>query len=231
MKKRFLLLLSLILTGCSSIPLDLSFLNRPTAPPTVVNSPEPTVTRIVTKEPTDTADPFSITSKTQTATPNPQTPFASPTKTLTATVTKRPTITLEPVDPSLFTPSPNIFQFVQRSTDQLVWGTTCAGDRSIMFVVTVTPVRRLRYVLLFIRLQDKYSGRGTEWGAGAIMKDNDQGKYFYKLELEQIEDYQKFQDAWMQYQFVATTAGLTVLGRSVVDRTSVSVSHCSAVYP
>jgi hypothetical protein len=100
-----------------------------------------------------------------------------------------------------------------------------------MFVVTVTPVRRLRYVLLFIRLQDKYSGRGTEWGAGAIMKDNDQGKYFYKLELEQIEDYQKFQDAWMQYQFVATTAGLTVLGRSIVDRTSVSVSHCSAVYP
>ena len=69
-----------------------------------------------------------------------------------------------------------------------------------------------------------------EWGAGAIMSDNDQGKYFYTLELDQIEDYDKFMDAWLQYQFVASTAGLTVLGRSVVDRTSVSITHCSALY-
>jgi hypothetical protein len=89
----------------------------------------------------------------------------------------------------------------------------------------------MKYVLLFVRLQDKYSGRHTEWGAGAQMKDNDQGKYFYTLQLEQIEDYEKYQDAWLQYQFVASTIGLKVLGRSVVDRTSVSVSHCSALYP
>ena len=228
MKKTVILLLAIIITGCSALPVDLSFLNTPTAGP--VNSPEPTVTRVTTKEPTNTADPFVITSKEPTNTADPQTPFASPTITPTYTVTHRPTITLEPMDPSLFTPSPNIFQFVQKSTNQLVWGATCDGDRSITFIVTVAPVRRLKYVLLFIRLQDKYSGRGTEWGAGAIMSDNDQGKYFYTLELDQIEDYDKFQDAWLQYQFVASTAGLTVLGRSVVDRTSVSITHCSALY-
>ena len=112
-----------------------------------------------------------------------------------------------------------------------MWGSTCDGDRSILFVANVTPVRRLKYVLLFIRLQDKYSGRGTKWGAGAIMKDNDQGKYFYKLELDQIADYRFYEDAWLQYQMVASTVGLTVLGRSVVDRTSVSVTHCKALDP
>jgi hypothetical protein len=93
----------------------------------------------------------------------------------------------------------------------------------------VNRVPRLKYVLLFFRLQDKYSARGTEWGGGAIMKDNDQGTYFYKLELAQIKDYDQFQDAWLQYQLVASTAGLRVLGRTVVDRTSVSVTHCSAL--
>ena len=155
----------------------------------------------------------------------------TPTRTAPPTATFRSTITLEPIDPSLFTPSPNIFTYVSRSTSQIVWGSTCDGDRSILFVANVTPVRRLKYVLLFIRLQDKYSGRGTKWGAGAIMKDNDQGKYFYKLELDQIEDYRFYEDAWLQYQMVASTVGLTVLGRSVVDRTSVSVTHCKALDP
>lgn len=86
---------------------------------------------------------------------------------------------------------------------------------------------RMKYVLLFIRLQDKYSGRGTEWGAGAIMSDNDQGKYFYTIHLDQIDDHEQFVDAWLQYQFVASTIGLKALGRSVVDRTSVSLTHCS----
>jgi hypothetical protein len=90
-------------------------------------------------------------------------------------------------------------------------------------------VRRMKYVLLFIRLQDKYSGRSTEWGAGAIMSDNDQGKYFYTIHLDQIEDYEQFTDAWLQYQFVASTVGLTRLGSSVVDRTSVSLTHCKYV--
>jgi len=166
-----------------------------------------------------------------TTTPPTGTPVITDTPAPTFTPTIRPTITLEPLDPSLFTPSPNLFLSVQRSTSQIVWGSTCDGTRSIRFTAQVLPARRLRFVTLWYRLQDKYSGRGTEWGAGAIMKDNDQGKYFYKLELDQISGYQDYEDAWLQYQLVASTVGLTVLGRSVVDRTSVSVTHCSALYP
>jgi hypothetical protein len=226
-KKTVIILLAIAISGCSAIPLDLSFLTPGTPAPT--DTLQPTVTRF--PSPTATRDPFVINTQGPTDVPPTLEPGVLPSRTPTLTRTARPTITLETLDPSLYTPSANIFQFVQRSTSQLVWGYNCDGDRSIMFTATVAPVRRLRYVLLFIRLQDKYSGRGTEWGAGAIMKDNDQGKYFYRLELDQINDYRKFEDAWLQYQLVASTVGLTVLGRTVVDHTSVSLTHCSVLNP
>ena len=226
-KKTVIILLAIAITGCSAIPLDLSFLTPDTPGPT--DTLQPTVTRF--PSPTSTRDPFAINTQAPTEIPPTLDPSIRSSRTPTLTKTPRPTITLETLDPSLYTPSPNIFQFVQRSTNQLVWGYNCDGDRSIMFTATVTPVRRLKYVLLFIRLQDKFSGNGTEWGAGAIMKDNDQGKYFYKLELDQIADYRSYEDAWLQYQLVASTVGLTVLGRSVVDRTSVSLTHCKVLNP
>ena len=59
------------------------------------------------------------------------------------------------------------------------------------------------------------------------MSDNDRGVYFYTIELDQIADYKSFEDAWLQYQFVGSTIGLTVLGRSVVSRSDVSLTHCA----
>jgi hypothetical protein len=224
-KKTVIILLAIVITSCSAFPLDLSLLNAASPTPAPTNTTQPTVTTVPTR------DLFAINTLAPTEIPPTLEPGVIPTRTSTPSRIPRPTITLETLDPSLYTPSPNIFQFVQKSTSQIVWGYNCDGERSIMFTVTVMPVRRMKYVLLFIRLQDKFSGRGTDWGAGAIMKDNDQGKYFYRLELDQIADYKKFEDAWLQYQFVASTIGLTVLGRSVVDRTSVSVTNCSAMHP
>ena len=93
------------------------------------------------------------------------------------------------------------------------------------------PVRRLRFVTLWYRLQDKYSGRHTNWGGGAILSDNDQGTYFYNLQLEQIRHYRNFEDAWFQYQLVASTVTRKVLGRSVVSLNEVSVTHCKVLNP
>ncbi|HXF86556.1 MAG TPA: hypothetical protein VNK49_14340 [Anaerolineales bacterium] len=227
MKKIVLVVLAFVMAGCSALPDALAFLSTPTPGPT--DTPAPTVTLIPTREKTDTPDPFALS--TNQITPAAQETATSSSQPATPTPTLRPTITLEPLNPQLFTPSPNLFLFYHVSANQLVWGGTCEGARSILFTVQVATAPRLRYVLLFYRLQDKYSGRGTEWGGGAIMKDNDQGTYFYRLELEQIEDYRNFLDAWLQYQFVASTAALKVLGRSVVDRTSVSVTHCKALNP
>jgi len=228
MKKFVPVILTLILAGCSGLS-NLPFLQTPA--PQVVNSPQPTVT-LISDGYTTTPDLFAINTLEPTATlaagetPPTSTPFP------TIPPTARPTITLEPVDITLFTPGPNPFALVSKSTSQIVWGYTCDGSSSVKFVVQViTPVRRLKYVTLWYRLQDKYSARATDWGGGAIMFDNDRSTYFYTLELDQITGYQKFEDAWLQFQFVASNVYLHRLGSSVVDRSSISVTHCTAFNP
>ena len=228
--KRFtyLFLLISLVSGCSGLPGSIPFLQTPV--PTA--SPKPTATPF-SLQPTNTPNLFVI----NTAEPSvtlaegvTQLP-ATNTPPPTFTATTRPTITLEPVDPSLFTPSPNLFLSVTKSTSLIVWGSTCQGERTIRFTAQVMPAKRLKFVTLWYRLQDKYSGRHTNWGGGAILSDNDQGTYFYNLELGQIRHYQNFEDAWLQYQLVASTVTRKVLGRSVVSRTDVSLTHCRVLNP
>lgn len=226
MKKRsFLLLLLILLSGCSGLP-SIPFFG--TSTPT--NPPQPTVTPFALSD-TNTPDLFVLNTLTPTTTPGAGTPIVTDTPLPTATPTFRPTITLEAIDPSLFTPSPNLFMAVQRSTNQIVWGSTCEGPRMIKFTAQVMPARRLRFVTLWYRLQDKYSGRHTDWGGGAILSDNDQGTYFYNLDLSQIRNYRYYEDAWLQYQLVASTVTRRVLGRSVVSRSDISLTHCTLINP
>jgi len=227
MKKiNFALVIFFLLSGCSGLPISIPFLGTPTptAPPQSTATP-------FSLGPTNTPDLFVLNTLEPTTTPPTGTPLITDTPAPTLTPTFRPTITLEPIEPSLFTPSPNLFLAVQRSTDQIVWGSTCEGARSIRFTANVVPARRLRYVTLWYRLQDKYSGRHTEWGGGAILSDNDQGTYFYDLDLSQIQRYRLYEDAWFQYQLVASTATQRVLGRSVVSRSDVSLTHCTVFNP
>jgi hypothetical protein len=229
--KRSLLfsLMIFFLAGCSGLPVSIPFLQTPAQ----AAQPRSTATpySLPSLQASNTPDLFVLNTEGPTTTPFTGTPLITDTPIPTFTPTFRPTITLEPLDPTLFTPSPNIFLNVQRDTSQLVWGYNCAGDRSIRFIAQVQPVRRLRYVTLWYRLQDKYSGAGTDWGGGAIMSDNDQGTYFYDLDLSQIRNYRRFQDAWLQYQLVASTATQKVLGRSVVSRTDVNLTNCKVLFP
>jgi hypothetical protein len=227
-KLNVVLILIFLLSGCSGLPVSIPFLG--TAAPTQSPLPQFTATPY-SLGPTNTPDLFVLNTLEPTATSGAGTPLVPNTPTPTWTATFRPTITLEPIEPSLFTPSPNLFLSVQRSTSQIVWGSTCEGARSIRFTTNVAPARRLRYVTLWYRLQDKYSGRHTNWGGGAILSDNDQGTYFYDLDLSQIQRYRLYEDAWFQYQLVASTATQRVLGRSVVSRTDVSLTHCKLLTP
>ena len=227
-KLNLVLILFFLLSGCSGLPVSIPFLGPPTPTSPPASTPTP-----FGLDPTNTPDLFVLSTLEPTGTPGAGTQFPTdtPTPAPTFTPTFRPTITLEPLEPSLFTPSPNIFLTVQRSTDRIVWGYNCEGARSIRFTAQVMTVPRLRYVTLWYRLQDKYSGRNTDWGGGAILSDNDQGTYFYDLDLSQIQRYRNYTDAWFQYQLVASTATQRVLGRSIVSRTDVELTHCSLLTP
>ena len=215
-----------LLSGCSSLPISIPFLQSPTS----TSSPAPTATPFALPA-SNTPDLFVMNTSAPTSTGENNAALSTDTPLPVFTPTFRSTITLEPISPNLFTPSPNIFLSVQKSTTQIVWGSTCEGARSIMFTTQVMPVRRLRFVTLWYRLQDKYSGRNTEWGGGAILSDNDQGTYFYDLQLNQIDDYRFYEDAWFQYQLVASTITRRVLGRSVVSRNEISLTHCKVFNP
>jgi hypothetical protein len=223
----FLILLSL-LSGCSGLPISIPFLQTPT--PQAVNSPQPTATPFALPT-TFTPNLFVINTQEPSNTPSTGTPLVTDTPVPTFTVTIRPTITMAPIDPSLFTPSPNLFLSVTKSTVQIVWGSTCQGEISIRFTTTVMPAKRLKFVTLWYRLQDKYSGRHTNWGGGAIFSNNKQGTYFYDLQLEQIRHYRNYEDAWLQYQLVASTVTRQVLGRSVASFNEISVTHCKVLNP
>jgi hypothetical protein len=226
MKRSVVILIIFLLSGCTALPVSIPLLQTPSQ----ISSLQPTVTPY-SLDPSHTPDLFVLNTLAATTTSYTGTPAMTNTPLPTSTPTVRSTITLEPLSPNLFTPSPNLFMSVQRSTDVIVWGSTCEGARSIRFTAQVMPARRLRYVTLWYRLQDKYSGRHTDWGGGAIMSDNDQGTYFYTLELSQIDRYRFYEDAWFQYQLVASTATQKVLGRSVVSQADVSLRHCKAVNP
>jgi hypothetical protein len=215
-----------LLSGCSSLPISIPFLQSPTPS----SLPQPTATPFALPA-SNTPDFFVINTSEPTTTAPTDEVVITNTPTAIFTATSRSTITLEAIDPSLFTPSPNLFLSVSKSTTQIVWGSTCDGARSIKFTTQVMPARRLKYVTLWYRLQDKYSGRHTEWGGGAILSDNDQGTYFYDLDLSQIDDYRFFEDAWFQYQLVASTVTRKVLGRSVVSRSEISLTHCKVFNP
>ena len=215
-----------LLSGCSALPISIPFLQSPTPS----SPPQSTATPFALPA-SNTPDFFAINTSEPTTTAATGEAFITNTPTAIFTPTSRSTITLEPIDPNLFTPSPNLFLSVLKSTTQIVWGSTCDGARSIKFTAQVMPARRLKYVTLWYRLQDKYTGRHTEWGGGAILSDNDQGTYFYDLDLSQIDDYRFFEDAWFQYQLVASTVTRKVLGRSVVSRSEISLTHCKVFNP
>ena len=67
------------------------------------------------------------------------------------------------------------------------------------------------------------------WGYGCDGARSVKWTYFYTLRVDQIADHKDFQDAWLQYQFVASTVGLTVLSRSIVSRADISLTSCRAM--
>ena len=182
--------LMVFLAGCSALPNWLQQL-QPTQLPSPTTLPTNTIPTLPAQTLTATPNLFVIT----TDTPGPTSTIPTQTPLPTSTATLIPTITLEVIDANLFTPSANMFVSALRTSDRIVWGSHCDGPRSLRFTVQVVKAPKLYYVLLFMRLQDKYSGLGTPWGAGAIMNDNDQGVYFYEITTDHITRYRDFDDA------------------------------------
>ena len=97
----------------------------------------------------------------------------------------------------------------------IFWG-RCEPDTVRISVEIGNPPEEISYVLLFVRLMDPKTGTKTAWSEGLSMLSAGKNKFFYDLSAYDMEDFNKFEDAVLQYQFVAYNKAQEVIDRSEV---------------
>jgi len=217
--KLFVIIFSLLLVACATIPDMVALLASPT--PTVKSMPTetPVPSEIPTGTPTQPLPTFTFTPTIVGA----GSPLTTPTTSLTPFI---PTFDVVQPRPITLFPGDSMFLSISASTDTIVWGSHCEGPRTIDFSAGVAGIN-VDYVLLFLHLEDKFTGYGTRWGAGAIMqREKITGKYQYHITYEQLPNYRDFEDAWIVFQIVAATDKLKRLGATRVYDRDISLKHC-----
>jgi len=116
-----------------------------------------------------------------------------------------PTPTPTPAFTPTWTPTllPASFFKVLVKPDHIYYRGTNCGDKEAQFQVQVADPAKVAGVWLFVRLKGKESGETTSWGEALVMTGGGSGWYSYLLAAEDIPDFAKFREAWVQYQFVA----------------------------
>jgi len=227
MKKVFVSITILFLLSACQLDEVVALIITPTVPP-----PTPSVTSTATVFQTPTRTPTATLIPTFTTTPTLAEgihgsyteaaeidPKYLPTLYVVPTVTPAPKPMLAGLGP--------FFNSLTISKDILFWG-YCDERKYVDFEVRTTNNRRVTYVLLFMRLVDKGGNQSTAWGGGAIMKRNSSGSYTYRVRPENIEHYEEFKDAWIEYQIVAATSTLKSLGRTQIYMEEISLKKCEA---
>ncbi|MGD0174684.1 MAG: right-handed parallel beta-helix repeat-containing protein [Anaerolineales bacterium] len=148
-------------------------------------------------------------------------PFGLPTvqspPTPTPTTAFTPTLTLTPTPASFF-------KIIVKPNHIYYRGAGC-GDKQAQFQVQVADPAKVAGVWLFVRLKNKSGGDTTDWSEALVMTPIGSGWYSYLLLSEDIPNFTKFPDAWVQYQFVAYDKSFTRVATSDVLG-DVEVSTC-----
>jgi hypothetical protein len=169
---------------------------------------------------------FSLGEPTSTSTPTPlPTNTATSTSTLTPAATETPTliptIASETPTPTL-TSSPAAMQFSSSASTGQIFSGNCSPN-SLDLSVSVEPGPYS--VVLFVRLVDTAGEAPTAWSSYAAMNPSGGGRFSTTLYAGRIPDVQRFANAWLVYQFIATGATGEIIGRSPSHQ-DVMVSTC-----
>jgi hypothetical protein len=233
MKKRIrILLLGIILTGCSGLQ-NLPLLASPTSPP-----PTDTLTPFISETPIPTQNLFD----TSTPTPMTFTPTVTsigadlytPTGTETEIPTDFPTpdIPLDPASSGYFTPQSIGFLAVLISNNTMYWNSGPCSPRNIKFSAFVEDQINTDQVLLFTRLREKSDTLlVTKWNSGALMVREENGSFSYDIRTRNLRQYYYFINAWLEYQLVALNENNEVIGRTPIYDRNVSLVMCRSGVP
>jgi hypothetical protein len=115
------------------------------------------------------------------------------------------------------------------STDHLFfYGPNSPGDcgpREVRFQVGLSSTKGVANVLLFVRLKDQSSGQLGAWISGVTMTPLGNNQFAATVLAEDIPNVRDFQEAWLQYQFVALDSSGNAVVRSEVFW-NITLSHC-----
>lgn len=189
--------------------------------------------------------PTSLFTSTNTYTPIPTVTPVTPTLTFTPTPTlvglKSPTPTLEisstpilsvtPLDlitPNTPTPSVQMdgFLAVRTSVNEFYKGRLC-DPSFVKFSAQIADRDRVAYVLLFVRFRGINTGTPSEW-VSFSMDTIGAGTYIRDLYSDEIKNDAFYTTAWVDYQFVATTADATEIGRTAIFKERLKMVPCTA---
>lgn len=212
MKKAFLLIVSVLLAGCS-----LTDGNLP------VEQIPPAATQTRTPKPSKTAPPPTLT-----FTPTPTLLAAQatdPSNAVTAMVIPSitPLIYLTPNTPTA-TVMMEGFLTISVFGSEFFKDARCQPD-SVKIVAQVTDPSRSEIVDLFVRFNSKRAGVEGKW-TRITMQNIGAGTFTHMLQPSQILEYEIFRNAWVQYQFISSTRAGREVGRTTIFAEALSMTEC-----
>ncbi|HEY3312180.1 MAG TPA: hypothetical protein VGK00_11125 [Anaerolineales bacterium] len=140
-------------------------------------------------------------------------PTAEPSATaipIASAIVQTPTqqITTTPDSPE----TDGLFQKITQSTDIL--HTQC-DPLEIIFDVTVNS-SEITNVVFFFRMKDKASGMVIPWSNGESMRSAGNGTFEFIFRSSAIPNEARYNEAWVQYQFVGVDRNLKNIGHSQI---------------
>lgn len=222
MKKNSLLLIFALLLSACSMTLDDILGRKPDVPPVPPASNTPTVAPTFTPtvpSPTFTSTPTLVGLKTKTPTEN-STPtllmLTQPGETLLPTVTA---VTL--------LPQVGMKGFVSVSVSDAVFykGKECLPV-SVKFTAQVADAANVAFVVLFVRFKSKQTATTSEWTSIEMQRGPIPGFFIHDLVPLEMKAVDGFENAWVQYQLVATDANSNQLGRTDIFDERLSLLNC-----
>ncbi|MBN2257705.1 MAG: hypothetical protein JW704_07765 [Anaerolineaceae bacterium] len=157
----------------------------------------------------------------------------------TSTVTINPTVesTVDPSIPTIDIPMPTeslptmnvggegIITSLIKSTQKFYYGSESCGSHTINFSVGINNPAGIRYVYIFVRLDDKDSGKFTDWDDGKHMTNTGTGYYHVTIDsMADIPYYASYEKAWLGYQIVVQQPDGTLVRSPVYY--DVTLEHC-----
>ncbi len=112
----------------------------------------------------------------------------------------------------------------------IFYGARCTPDTVQISVEIGNPPEEISYVLLFVRLMDPKTGAKTAWSEGLNMKGSGKNIYYYDLSAYDVPEYNTFEEAVLQYQFVVYNKAQEKMGYSEVFG-DIAFSRCSPNKP